>query len=147
MKALAAIIGVLIALSGARAATFEDLAAQASAARDANDVPKAMELYRQALELKPAWAEGWWFLGTLAYDSDQYQTGARAFGQFVKLEDKAAAGWAFLGLCEFETGEYEHALQHSRRGLEIGTGLESGVEQVLRFHEALLLTRLGLFDQ
>ncbi len=64
-----------------------------------------------------------------------------------KLEDKAAPGWAFLGLCEFETGSYELALEHTQRGLEIGTGLEPPVERVLRFHEALLLTRLGLFDQ
>ena len=141
------VLALLFVSLTASAATFEELAAQATAAREANRTTQAIALYQQALQMKPAWKEGWWFLGTLAYDGDQYKTGARAFGEFVKLEDKAAAGWAFLGLCEFETGEYEHALQHSRRGLEIGTGLESGVEQVLRFHEALLLTRLGLFDQ
>ncbi len=143
MKVLALVFVSLLA----RAATFEELAAQATAAREANKTPQAIALYQQALQMKPEWKEGWWFLGTLAYDSDQYKTGARAFAEFVKFEDQAAAGWAFLGLCEFETGEYEHALQHSRRGLEIGTGLEPPVEQVLRFHEALLLTRLGLFDQ
>ena len=131
----------------ASGATFEELAAQAAKAREANKTSEAIELYRQALNLKPTWTEGWWFLGTLAYDADQYQTGARAFGEFVKLEDKPASGWAFLGLCEFETGEYERALEHSRRGLQIGAGLDPPVENVLRFHEALLLTRLGLFDQ
>jgi tetratricopeptide (TPR) repeat protein len=143
MKVLALVFVSLIA----RASTFEELAAQATAAREANKTSQAIELYQQALHLKPAWKEGWWFLGTLSYDGDQYKTGARAFGEFVKLEDTAAAGWAFLGLCEFETGEYEHALQHTRRGIQIGSGLEPGIEQVLRFHEALLLTRLGLFDQ
>jgi tetratricopeptide (TPR) repeat protein len=143
MKVLALVFASLIV----RAATFEELAAQATAAREANKTSQAIELYRQALHLKPAWKEGWWFLGTLSYDGDQYKTGARAFGEFVKLEDKAAVGWAFLGLCEFETGEYEHALKHTRQALEIGTGLEPAIEQVLRFHEALLLTRLGLFDQ
>jgi tetratricopeptide (TPR) repeat protein len=143
MKLVALIFMSLIA----SATTFEELAAQATKAREANQTPKAIELYQQALQMKPAWTEGWWFLGTLAYDADQYKTGARAFGEFVKLEDKAASGWAFLGLCEFETGEYERALEHTRRGLQIGTGLEPPVENVLRFHEALLLTRLGLFDQ
>ncbi len=143
MKVLALVFVSLIA----RATTFEELAAQATAAREANKTSKAIELYQQALQMKPTWKEGWWFLGTLSYDSDQYKTGARAFAEFVKFEDKAAAGWAFLGLCEFETGEYESALQHTRRGLEIGSGLEPSVEQVLRFHEALLLTKLGLFDQ
>jgi tetratricopeptide (TPR) repeat protein len=143
MKVLALLFVSLIA----KAATFEELAAQASAAREANKTAQAIELYQQALRMKPAWKEGWWFLGTLAYDGDQYKTGARAFAEFVKLEDKAAPGWAFLGLCEFETGAYEAALAHTRRGLEIGAGLEPPVEQVLRFHEALLLTKLGLFDQ
>src|SRR5580704_10541741 len=143
MKVLTLLFVSLIA----RAATFEELAAQATAAREANKTAQAIELYLQALHLKPGWKEGWWFLGTLAYDGDQYKTGVDAFGEFVKLEDNAAAGWAFLGLCEFETGEYEHALTHTRRGLEIGSGLDPAIEQVLRFHEALLLTRLGLFDQ
>jgi tetratricopeptide (TPR) repeat protein len=150
MKVLARVFVSSIALitaSGAMADTFEELAAQATAAREANNVSKAIELYQQALQLKPAWAEGWWFLGTLFYDGDQYKSGRHAFAEFVKLEGKAAPGWSFLGLCEFETGEHEHALEHIRRGLEIGSGLEPTIEQVLRFHEALLLTRLGLFDQ
>jgi len=143
MKVLALVFVSLLA----PAATFEELAAKATAAREGNQTSQAIELYQQALQLKPAWKEGWWFLGTLSYDSDQYKTGAHAFAEFVKFEDKAAAGWAFLGLCEFETGDYEQSLKHTRRGLEIGAGLDPSVEQVLRFHEALLLTRSGLFDQ
>jgi tetratricopeptide (TPR) repeat protein len=150
MKVAARVIVCVVALmSAARtsAATFEELAAKATAAREANDLPGAFELYRQALQMNPRWAEGWWFLGTLAYDGDQYESGRQAFAEFVKLDDKAAPGWSFLGLCEFETGEYASALEHMRRGLEHGNGLEPAIEQVLRFHEALLLTRLGLFDQ
>jgi tetratricopeptide (TPR) repeat protein len=147
MKVLARIFVFLSACLAASAGTFEDLAAQAAAAREANNVPKAIELYQQALQLKPAWTEGWWFLGTLSYDSDQYKTGVHAFSEFVKLDEKVAMGWGFLGLCEFETGEPEPALEHIRRGLAIGTGIEPNVEQVLRFHEVLLLTKLGLFDQ
>jgi tetratricopeptide (TPR) repeat protein len=137
----------LLAAAGASAATFEELAAQATAARNANDIPKAIELYQQAVQLKPTWTEGWWFLGSLSYDRDDYQTGSQAFAEFVKLDDKNAMGWGFLGLCEFETGDHQRSLEHIRRGLEIGTGIEPAVEQVLRFHEALVLTRLGLFDQ
>jgi tetratricopeptide (TPR) repeat protein len=144
-RALVAAIA-LIAASAASAATFEELAAQAATARDANNIPQAIQFYQQALELKPTWEEGWWFLGTLSYDSDQYEIGRQAFAEFVKLAGKAAPGWSFLGLCEFETGDYAHSLEHIRRGLEMG-GLEPAIEQVLRFHEALLLTRLGLFDQ
>jgi tetratricopeptide (TPR) repeat protein len=137
----------LIAASGASAATFEQLAVQANAAREADRIPQAIQLYKEALQLKPAWPDGWWYLGTLFYDGDQYESGRKAFAEFVKLEEKAAPGWAFLGLCESETGDYAHALEHIRRGLEIGTGIEPATEQVIRFHEALLLTRTGLFDQ
>jgi tetratricopeptide (TPR) repeat protein len=150
MKALARLFvsaTALIATSAARADTFEELAAQAAAARTANDIPKALDLYHQAVAVKPDWSEGWWFLGTLAYDSDQYKTGARAFSEFVRLDDKVAMGWGFLGLCEFETGEHEHSLEHIRRALKIGTAIEPSIDQVLRFHEVLLLTKLGLFDQ
>jgi tetratricopeptide (TPR) repeat protein len=150
MNVLARVIVCAIAMicaSGASAATFEELAAKATAAREAGNISQAIELYQQALQLKPAWTEGWWFLGTLCYDSDRYDTGQQAFAEFVKLADKAAAGWSFLGLCEFETGDYAHALEHIQRGLEIGSGLEPAIEQVLRFHEALLLTRLGFFDR
>ncbi len=146
MRFLARALVFSVAISVASAATFEELSAQAAAAREANEIAKAIDLYQKAVELKPDWAEGWWFIGSLAYDSDQYQVGRQAFSTFVKLQDKNAPGWGFLGLCEFETGDYAAALEHMRQGLAIG-GLEPSAEQVVRFHEALTLTRLGLFDQ
>lgn len=142
-----AFVVALVSATSASAATFEELAAQATSAREANNLQQAITLYREALTIKPVWTEGWWFLGTLCYDSDQYECGRQAFAEFVKLQDNAAPGYSFLGLCEFETGDYTHALEHIRRALDIATGIEPAVEQVLRFHEALLLNRLGLFDQ
>ncbi|MGO4884901.1 MAG: tetratricopeptide repeat protein [Bryobacteraceae bacterium] len=133
-----------IALTMGRAATFEDLARLAAAARDADRVPEAIDLYRQALRLKPEWPEGWFYLGTLYYDSDRYAEAQPAFAQFVKLADKAA-GWAFLGLCEFETGAYAQAREHLEKALRGGVAPE--IETVVRFHQALLLTRLGFFDR
>ncbi len=145
-RAVASVV-LVFAASGAQPPAFDDLAVQATAAREANEVPKAMGLYRQALEIKPDWTEGWWFLGTLAYYSDRYADGESAFSQFVKLDEKNPMSWGFLGLCEFETGGYERSLEHIRRAFEIGSGVEPSIEQVLRFHEVLLLDKLGLFDQ
>jgi tetratricopeptide (TPR) repeat protein len=102
----------LAAASGASAATFEELASRAAAARTAHNDSQAIDLYREALRLKPDWAEG----------------------------------WSFLGLCEMETGAYARALDDIRQGFKIG-GLDADTEQLMRFREALLLTRLGLFDQ
>jgi tetratricopeptide (TPR) repeat protein len=143
MKFLA--IAGLFSLS-AFGGTFEDLAAQAAAARQANDTAKAVGLYRQALAIKPDWAEGWWSLGTLFYDGDRYADGARAFSAYVTLDEKNPMGWGFLGLCEFETGGHERSLEHIRKALAAGA-IEPSIEQVLRFHEVLLLDKLGLFDQ
>lgn len=133
-----------IAVPACRAATFDELARQAAAAREADQVPQAINLYQQALQLKPDWSEGWFYLGTLNYDSDRYADAQQAFAQFVKLADKPA-GWAFLGLCEFETGSYAPALEHLQKALRVGLAPE--IEQVVRFHQTLLLTRLGLFER
>jgi len=126
------------------AATFDELARQALAAREADQIPLAIDLYQQALQLKPDWSEGWFYLGTLYYDSDRYADAQQAFEHFVKLADKPA-GWAFLGLCEFETGGYTQAQQHLEKALD--GGLAPEIEQVVRFHQTLLLTRLGLFER
>jgi tetratricopeptide (TPR) repeat protein len=134
----------IMAVPAGRAASFEELSRQATAAREADQIPQAIDLYRQALQLKADWSEGWFYLGTLYYDADRFADAQPAFEQFVKLVDKPA-GWAFLGLCEFETGSYTLARDHLQRALDGGVSPE--IEQVVRFHEALLLTRLGLFDQ
>ncbi len=128
------------------AATFEELSSRARAARAANDIPHAIDLYKQALTLNPSWQEGWWFLGTLLYDGDQYQDGQAAFQHLVDLDPKAGPAWALLGLCEFETGAYDKSLADIQRGLTQGGAKEPQMEQVLLFHEALLLTRTGQFD-
>jgi tetratricopeptide (TPR) repeat protein len=130
----------------ARAATFDELAAQAAQARRGNQIPEAIELYRQAVQLRATWIEGWWFLGTLSYATYKYGDCESAFDQFVKLDGKRALAWSLLGLCEFETGKYDPALDHLRTGLA-GKDLAPEVEAGVRFHYGLLLTRAGLFDQ
>src|SRR5215468_6217329 len=81
---------------------FDTLAAQASAARDADKIDEAITLYRRALAAKPDWAEGWWFLGTLYYDQNKFGEAAPAFRQAAQIQSKAGAPWVMLGLCEFQ---------------------------------------------
>jgi predicted Zn-dependent protease len=135
-----------VAAVGGKAATFDELAAEAAAARRGNHIPEAIELYRQAVQLRASWEEGWWFLGTLSYATYRYADGEAAFDEFVKLDDKRALAWSLLGLCEFETGKYDRALAHLRQGLA-GKDLAPEVEAGVRFHYGLLLSRAGLFDQ
>src|SRR5579875_675141 len=116
------VTALLIAgLAAQNTENFEDLSARAAAAREANDIPQAVQLYRQAVGVRPRWEEGWWFLGSMLYDSDRYAEGRDALAHVVELDPRAAAAWALLGLCEFETGDYAPSLEHIRRSLGAGS--------------------------
>src|ERR1700737_985453 len=58
--------------------SFDGIAAQADQARDADNLEQAVVLYRRALGMQPGWVEGWWSLGTILYDRDNYADAARA---------------------------------------------------------------------
>jgi tetratricopeptide (TPR) repeat protein len=144
---LAALFVTALLLAKPSAATFEDLSARATAAREANRLPEAVQLYRQALEINPKWQAGWWFLGTILYDTNEY-TGCRdGLRHFVELKTDAAPAWGILGLCEFQTGDYAQSLAHLERSLSLGSSDQPEMEKVLRYHEAILLTHAGDFDR
>ena len=126
--------------------SFADVAAQATAARDANDVPLAVDLYQQGLKLNPKWTDGWWFLGSLQYRSEAYTAAIEALSHFLDLTHDAAPALAMRGLCEFETRDYEPSLKDIQHALALGAANQPRNEKILRYHEALLLTRTGRFE-
>jgi tetratricopeptide (TPR) repeat protein len=128
------------------AGSFEDVTSRATAAREQNDVPRAIELYAQAVQINPNWLDGWWFLGSLQYGSGSYAAARDALGHFIELTPNAGPALALRGLCEFETGEFEQSLADIDRGIFLGAASEPRNEQILRYHEGLLLTHLGRFD-
>lgn len=125
---------------------FDDVAASATAARERDDSPQAIELYGKALQLKPDWREGWWFLGSLQYGAESYSAARDALSHYIELVPGAGPAWALRGLSEFETSEYRESLTDLQRGLSLGAGKEPRDEKILRYHEALLLTRIGNFE-
>jgi tetratricopeptide (TPR) repeat protein len=127
-------------------AGFDDVVAMAAGARERDDVPRAIELYSQAVQLKPEWPDGWWFLGSLQYEAEAYAAGRDALTHYLGFVPDAGPAWALRGLCEFETGEYKQALADLQRGLSLGAAQQSRDEKILRYHEALLLTRSGNFE-
>jgi len=135
-----------VALAQSSSATFPDLVSKATAARAENDVPRAIQLYSQAVQLNPEWKEGWWYLGLLEYQTDAYSAARDALTRYIALNPGAGPAIALRGLCEFETSEYASSLQDIERGLSLGAANQLRNEQVLRYHEALLLTRLGKFQ-
>ena len=126
--------------------SFSDLASKAMAARDANDLPGAIELYQQTLKLNSKWPDGWWFLGSMQYATGAYAPARDALSHYLELTPNAAPALAMRGLCEFETGDYESSLKDIQRALALGAANQSRNEKILRYHEALLLTRTGRFE-
>jgi tetratricopeptide (TPR) repeat protein len=127
--------------------SFEEVAAEAAAARDVDDVPRSIELYTQALQLNPKWEEGWWFLGLQQYGSKAYVSAIDAFSRLLTFNPQSAQALALRGLCEFETGDYPQSLADIRKGFASGAVSDAHNEQILRYHEAMLLTRLGRFSE
>lgn len=128
------------------AASFDDLAARAAAARDADRFDEAAGLYNRALSLRPLWKEGWWYLGTLFYDRDRYAQARDAFARLVTIDKKAGAAFAMLGLCQFRLNQYEQALIHIEQGRSLGLGDNEDLKRVARFHSAILQTKYGRPD-
>ncbi len=125
---------------------FEDLAARAAAARDQQNLPLAIELYGKAEQVKPDWAEGWWYLGLLQYSSNNFPEAIEAFNHLLKLEPKAVPAMALRGLCEFETSAYDDSLRDLEESVAHGAANEPRNAQIIRFHLAQLLTRAGRFQ-
>lgn len=130
----------------AEARTFEELSAEASAAREQNNPSRAIELYTQALQVNPKSTEAWWFLGSLQYQMEQYAPATAALSRYLELIPDAAPALALRGLCEFETRDFQAALTDIQKGIARGAANDDRHEQILHYHEGMLLTRLGRFD-
>jgi tetratricopeptide (TPR) repeat protein len=132
--------------AGASQQSFERLAAQAAQARDAGRFEEAIGHYRQALAIQPKWDEGWWFLGTLHYERDEFAEAARAFEMATKLQPKIGSAWVLLGLCEYRLGQYDQAAEHLVKGRQLGYPENEELDRVLRYHEAKLATYKGDYE-
>ncbi|HEY1483162.1 MAG TPA: tetratricopeptide repeat protein [Candidatus Acidoferrum sp.] len=127
---------------------FESLSRSATAAREAGHPADAILLYRRALQLRPDWVEGWWYLGTLLYDADQFRDAIPAFQKVAEIAPQAPDTENFLGLCEFEVADYNSALQHLEKGHASASSQDDPqLARVVSYHLALLLNRDGQFDR
>ena len=147
---LAILISAALAIPAAAQAPdtdFDTVTMRAAAARDGRDVPTAIQLYTQAIGMRPSWAEGWWSLGTLEYSSDQFTPAREALTRFIALTPNAGPALALRGLCEFELGRYPESLEDLQHGIALGAASQPRNAPIVLYHEALLLTRLGRFDE
>jgi hypothetical protein len=77
-------------------AAFTDLKTRAATAAAENRLEDALNLYHQALELRPKWAEGWWSMGTILYERDLYPVVATHFAHLFRLS-RNTDRWGCLG--------------------------------------------------
>jgi tetratricopeptide (TPR) repeat protein len=129
----------------APAPAFAALVAQAADARNQGNLPQAVQLYSQALQLNPGWAPGWWYIGLLSYSANQYSQAIDAFSHYIQFMPKAAPAYALRGLCEYGTADYDSALNDIQQAVSLGAANNSRNGEILLFHEAILLTRASRY--
>ena len=128
-------------------AAFQSLAAKATAAQDADNLDEAVPLFRKALALNHRWLEGWWSLGEIDYQQDQYSAAASEFKKVVALDPKYGTARALLGLCEFELGQEKEALNDIEASKDLGMEQDPQLRQVVLYHEGILLQRASRYEQ
>lgn len=134
-----------LAVSAAVPSRFDVVSQQAETARVQNRIPDAIRLYREGTRLRPSWADGWWYLGSLFYDEDRFPEAAAAFQHLVSNPSYHGTVHPFLGLCEYETRRYDEALAEFRAWAGAGWVGTPELRDVGSYHFALLLTRNGEF--
>jgi tetratricopeptide (TPR) repeat protein len=127
--------------------SFQNLSRQADAARDGRQFDKATKLYQQALKLKPDWDEGWWNLGSIAYDLDRYSDCAPAFATLAKLKPDSAPAWTMAGLCEYKLRQFDAAMACFAQAERLKFQEPPELAHAARLHYALVLTKAGAFEK
>ena len=128
------------------AASFDSVAAQASAARDAGRLDDAIALYKRGVALRPTWDEGRWYLGSSLYERDRYADARDAFAALVARQPKHAGALGMQGLCEFSLGQHQAALKTLLRARARGVHRDTEIGRVAAYHTGILLTRFEEFE-
>lgn len=125
---------------------FDAYARQAEALLDSQPDQAAI-FYRKALALRPAWVDGWLYMGAALYQVDRYAEATDALRKGVALAPGHGMAWAFLGLAEAELDNAEQALADIRKGEALGLGANQPFEVAVRVKAARLLIQKSTFDE
>src|SRR5215470_20113467 len=83
-------------------ATLPTITQRAESAWKDHQYEKAVQAYRQSVDIRPTWSEGWQRLGECFYRLDRYAESRDASRQATILTPENAPSWAYLGLSEYE---------------------------------------------
>jgi len=123
------------------------IAAKADEARKAGRLEEAAKLYRQGVTARPAWAEGWWALGTIHYGLERAAPCIAAFQRYLTLDAKSAAGLAFLGLCQLQAGDLQSSLRSLEKAFDRGLPTGDSLTSEAMYRLATLHTRSSNFER
>lgn len=135
-----------VASGQAQNQSFDEWAKKAEAARAAGKLAEAVAAYQQALRLKPGWAEGYWYVGTIDYELDKPTQALEAFRHVLIVEPTNASAWGFAGLCEFQLTHYEASLADLMKARDLNVAANKDLATVVRYHAGVLLTRFQQFE-
>jgi tetratricopeptide (TPR) repeat protein len=90
--------------------------------------------------------EGWWYLGSLSYEADQYAPAVPALKKVVNADPKNSQAWGLLGLCEYRLDQNAEALEHLTKARRLGLDQIPEFSRVVRLHQAILLCRSRQFE-
>lgn len=124
---------------------FDDLARRAAAALQSNP-QEAAGLYRKTVSLRPAWAEGWFYLGASEYQLKHYPEARTALIRAGALAPDNGAAWAFLGLAEYEQADYSNAAAHIVKAEALGLPDNPQFVSVVRVRAAIMAMRAADFS-
>jgi len=125
---------------------FEDVARRAQAALDKRP-EEAIQLYKEALAMRPDWPEGWLYVGGAFYQTGRYAEATDALRKGLGLAPIFANGWALLGLSESLLDDPDQALADIRKGEELGLNGNVQFETAVRVRAAQLLILSSAFDE
>jgi tetratricopeptide (TPR) repeat protein len=127
-------------------AAFDTAVKLGDEARQADQLPAALDHYATALKIRPDWKEGWWNTGAILYEQDHYTEARDAFRKLVSLDANNGPAWGMLGLCEFQTREYDRAIVSLLHGRSLGLASNPELQSVVRYHAALLYIHFEQFE-
>lgn len=125
---------------------FEQLARRAESMLDANPA-EAVQLYREALLIRPAWVEGWLYMGAALHRLERHPEAAHALRKGLELAPRFGTAWALLAMCEAELDNGEQALADFAKAEQLGLGGNLAFEVAARVRMARVLVADGRFDE
>jgi tetratricopeptide (TPR) repeat protein len=125
LAVLLLILTLILLSASAYASRVQELYEEATAAREAGDFGRAIELYGEAVAIDPGYADGWLNLGFAYYEAGEYAEVEEPLLKALRLgTDRVADAWRILGSARENLGNYGSALEAYDEAITAGGGAD-----------------------